>query len=141
MRGILKLTKKAQKEGYKIIIVTNQSGIARGLYTHKDVEILHAHMRKLFDEAGIGIDQVFYCPHHPDFNGKCFCRKPGSLLLERAAAAFRVDTAQSFMLGDKARDLMAGQKVGCKTVWVGEKDADFEADYRITYPDELIPFL
>lgn len=141
MRGILKLTKKAQEKGYKIIIITNQSGIARGLYAHEDVSSLHQYMISLFEEEGVRIDDIYYCPHHPEFNGNCFCRKPGSILLERAAAKYKINTTKSFMFGDKARDLIAGENVGCKTVWVGEGNLDFAADYQIRFPDEFIPFL
>jgi D-glycero-D-manno-heptose 1,7-bisphosphate phosphatase len=141
LRGILKLTKKAQEKGYKIIIITNQSGIARGLYSHQDVKLLHQYMLSLFQEAGVMIDSIYYCPHHPEFTGKCFCRKPGSLLIERAAAKLEIDTSLSFMFGDKERDLIAGQTAGCKTVWVGQGRPEFYADYRIESPDAFIPFL
>jgi D-glycero-D-manno-heptose 1,7-bisphosphate phosphatase len=141
LRGILKLTKFAQEKGYKLVIITNQSGIARRLYNHKDVEILHEHMLELFAGEHVLIDGIYYCPHHPEFTGKCFCRKPGHLMLERAIGKFQIDPHQSFMLGDKERDLIAGKNVGCKTVRVGEGEPIFPTDISVGYPDELIPYL
>ncbi len=140
VKGIVKLTKKAQNAGYKLVIITNQSGIARGLYGHDEVEVLHQYMCMLFEKEGVSLDLIYYCPHHPDFSGKCFCRKPQSLMIERAAARLGVDTSLSFMLGDKSRDLVAGRQAGCRTVGIGEEPLK-NADFQFRFPDELIPFL
>ena len=140
VQGILELGQYAQQKGYQLAVITNQSGIARGLYDHGDVDTLHAYMAELFAEAGINIAEIYYCPHHPVFSGKCFCRKPGSLMIERAAAKLRADPNRSFMLGDKERDLIAGKRVGCMAVGVGESPISI-ADINIRFPDELIPYL
>jgi D-glycero-D-manno-heptose 1,7-bisphosphate phosphatase len=140
MPGIFDLCRAALAKGYKLAVVTNQSGIARGLYGHAEVEQLHHYLLQEMSRRDIELDQILYCPHHQDFTGRCFCRKPGSLLLERAAALLRADPRQSFMLGDKARDLIAGRALGCRTVYIGESEG-IEADFHFSQPDQLIPFL
>lgn len=138
--GIIDLCGSAQKLGYKLVVITNQSGIARGKYTLDDLQKLHHHMRFLFLQKNISIDLIFYCPHHPDFNGNCLCRKPGNLLYQRAAALLNIDSKTSFSLGDKQRDLDPGKSIGCTTVAVGQEPG-LLADIHIDRPDQLIEYL
>jgi histidinol-phosphate phosphatase family protein len=140
MPGIIDLVRTATEKGYRIAVVTNQAGIARNRYTASDVDRLHHYMKQRFEQAGGRIDAIFYCPHYPAANGTCLCRKPGSLMVERALATLSANPQKSFMLGDKERDLIAGKKTGCKTVMIGEVESDF-ADYRFLQPDEMIPLL
>jgi len=118
MDGIFDLCRAAREDGFLIVIITNQSGIARGMYGHDDLALLHRYMLDRFAQEGILIDAVLYCPHLPGISGECLCRKPGALLFERAAAMFHLDTAQSIALGDKERDLIPARSLGCKTVLV-----------------------
>ena len=91
--------------GWRVIVVTNQSGIARGLLTTADYERVHARMVELLATEGAHLDGSYMCPHHPHFDGKCDCRKPGTLLFERAAAEHHLDLSQSVFVGDRWRDV------------------------------------
>ena len=103
--------KELHFHGYKLILITNQGGIAKGLYSHEDVNTIHAHFKSKCAEKGIEITDIFYSPHHPDF-GESLTRKPGGLMIEKACAKHRFDPAQSWMIGDKARDIEAGETAG-----------------------------
>ena len=102
-------------KGYLLIIITNQSGIAKGLYTHADTDILHRYMLKELSDHGINITEIYYCPHHEDYS-RCLCRKPGSLLIEKAISRFDVDTEKSVMIGDALRDIEAGKAAGLRSI-------------------------
>lgn len=109
--------KAAQAAGMLVVVVTNQSGIALGLYDHADVALVHAELRRRLALQGAFIDAVYYCPHHPS-QGRCLCRKPGSLLLERAIARYGIDPGRSCMVGDRERDVEAAGAVGIRGVLV-----------------------
>ena len=94
--------------GWRVILVTNQSGIARGLLTPEDYERVHARMVALLAAEGARLDGSDMCPHHPDFDGKCDCRKPATLLFERAAADHNLDLSRSSFVGDRWRDVAPG---------------------------------
>lgn len=106
-----------QKRGYLFIVVTNQSGIAKELYTREDVEIIHAYMLEEFKKNNIVISEVYYCVHHPDAS-RCICRKPDSLFVEKGLARFNIDASQSYFIGDKERDVEAGEKGGVKGIQI-----------------------
>ena len=111
--GVADAVKAARNAGLLVIVVTNQSGIGLGLYGHADVALLHAYLHRHLARQGAQLDAVYYCPHHPS-NGRCLCRKPGGLLLERAVARFRINRARSVMVGDRQRDVDAAQSVGIR---------------------------
>jgi D-glycero-D-manno-heptose 1,7-bisphosphate phosphatase len=113
--------RRLYEAGYKIIVITNQGGIAKGLYTCDELEGMHAVMMKAVHEAGADIDAIYFCPHHPDF-GVCLCRKPGSLLVEKALAKFNIDPAQSIFIGDKLRDIEAANGAGVTGVLIHENE-------------------
>ncbi len=110
--------KSYQSQGFLIIIITNQGGLAKGLYTVDELNKMHQYFLTEMAKAGVTITSIYYCPHHPDFNGNCLCRKPGSLLVEKALARFDIDPAQSYFIGDRPRDAAAGEKVGVKGILV-----------------------
>ena len=112
MEGIFSLCRRFVDAGYKIIVVTNQSGIARGMYSEEDFERLTAWMIEAFKKQNIEITQVYHCPHHPDFSEKCECRKPRPKMLLDAKKRFNLDMKNSFMVGDKERDIKAGINAG-----------------------------
>jgi len=107
--------------GFVVIVVTNQSGVARGIYDEATVRRLHDHMQAVLAELGARIDAFYYCPHHPDgpvaqYAMRCDCRKPGTGMLEQAAKAWPVDRAKSFLIGDKEIDMQAASAFGIKGV-------------------------
>jgi D-glycero-D-manno-heptose 1,7-bisphosphate phosphatase len=100
-----------EKHNYLLIIITNQGGIAKGIYSKNDVDILHQHMLNEFKNEQINITEVYYCPHHDSIEN-CICRKPNSGNIEKAIARFNIDRKQSFLIGDSQRDIEAGTKAG-----------------------------
>jgi D-glycero-D-manno-heptose 1,7-bisphosphate phosphatase len=116
--GIFELCKRYQQLGYKIIVVTNQSGIARGYYSEEDFERLTVWMRGAFKERGIVLDGVYYCPHHPEVSGECSCRKPEPGMLTAAAKEHDIDLARSLLVGDSERDITAAHRAGIKETYL-----------------------
>src|SRR5256885_11812881 len=95
-----------------VIVVTNQSGIARGLFTQADYERVAARVAELLARQDARIDATYVCPHHPEFGGECECRKPGTLLFRRAAAEHGLDLTRSAYIGDRWRDVAPGIPLG-----------------------------
>lgn len=108
---------KARDKGYVFAIITNQGGIAKGLYTVADLTEIHQKLILFYTAYGIAFKQIYYCPHHPDF-GKCLCRKPQGLMVQKAAHALQADTEFSFMIGDKQRDVDAARNAGFNAVLI-----------------------
>lgn len=129
--GIFEACRAAQKNGYKIIVITNQSGIARGYYTEKDFEKITAYMCAEFKKNGVHIEDVFYCPfldtEHPD-------RKPNPGMLLKAQEKHNIDMAASIMIGDSERDIEAGQRagVGTNVLYAPTPKEKTKADYQIS---------
>ncbi|NEM97013.1 D-glycero-alpha-D-manno-heptose-1,7-bisphosphate 7-phosphatase [Pontibacter burrus] len=108
-----------KQHGYLLIVVTNQGGIAKGLFTKNDVMACH---QKLQQSCNNLIDAIYYAPSHPNYS-ESLSRKPDSLMLERAMASYYIEPTQSWMVGDSMRDLEAAEKVGVKAILVGDKYA------------------
>ncbi len=104
---------EVKKRGYLTVIITNQGGIAKGLYTHELVHACHNFMQEELGGHGLAFDAIYYCPHHPDF-GMCLCRKPDSLLIEKAIGRFSLNPEKCIMIGDKDRDVEAALGAGVK---------------------------
>jgi D-glycero-D-manno-heptose 1,7-bisphosphate phosphatase len=100
-----------------LIVITNQGGISKGLFTIADLEKLHKYLRKDLLARNIELTDIYYCPHHPD-NEECLCRKPGTLLFEQAIARYNIDPAHSFMIGDNMTDIEAAKKMGIKGILI-----------------------
>lgn len=111
--------RKLSKTGYKIIIITNQSGIARGYYNEKDLKILHNWMVSEFKKKDVRIDGIYYCPHGPDDN--CSCRKPKPGMLLKAGKDFDLNLSKSWFIGDGSVDIIAGREANLKTIKIGKK--------------------
>ncbi len=112
--GIFEALQKLQQRGFKLIVVTNQSGIARGYYSHEEYERLTRYMLEKFAKRGIEIMAVYHCPHHPDEN--CDCRKPKPGMIVRAAREHNIDLASSWLVGDTMKDIEAAQRAGIKNM-------------------------
>jgi D-glycero-D-manno-heptose 1,7-bisphosphate phosphatase len=100
------------------IVVTNQSGIARGLLSEADYLATEGRLDRLLAERGARLEAHYFCPHHPDFTGPCACRKPGDLLYRRAAERFDLDLARSWWIGDRIRDVAAATAFGGRSILV-----------------------
>lgn len=103
---------------YKLVVVTNQSGIARGLYTLREFEAVQRTIARLLEAQGVSLDAVYLCPHHPDFTGPCVCRKPGVALFRRAAQDLDIDVARSVFVGDRLKDVLPAQTLGGRAILV-----------------------
>jgi len=120
--GILELCSHYQSLGYKIFIVTNQSGIAREYYTQRDFDLLTEWMLEEFKRNDIIIEKVYFCPHYPDISGKCSCRKPEPGMILEAKKEFDIDLAHSLMIGDKERDIEAALNAGIKETYLFDEN-------------------
>jgi D-glycero-D-manno-heptose 1,7-bisphosphate phosphatase len=110
--GAARAVQQLNEAGVPVIVVTNQSGIARGFFTMADYERVNARMQELLEADGAHIDDAYVCPHHPEFSGPCACRKPGTLLFEEAAVDHDLDVTRSLFTGDRFRDVQPGLTLG-----------------------------
>jgi D-glycero-D-manno-heptose 1,7-bisphosphate phosphatase len=123
---VIEALQLARRKGYLIFVITNQGGIAKGLYTHETVHEIHDFLLRTCQEAGVEINHIFYSPHHPEF-GNSLTRKPERLLMERAIARYRIDPTQSVMIGDRERDIQCAAKVGVKGILIPANSALIDA--------------
>jgi D-glycero-D-manno-heptose 1,7-bisphosphate phosphatase len=109
-----------KKYGFLLIVISNQSGIARGLMTGKDVDAVNERINNLLSEYKVKIDAFYYCPAHPDYSSEedCECRKPSPKLLFEAVKEFNIDLQKSYFIGDTVSDVQCGKKAGIKTILV-----------------------
>jgi len=114
IEGLKKLSR------YKLFIVTDQSGIGRGYYSEEDFHKFMDNMIEVLKDNGIKIEKYYYCPHKPE--DKCDCRKPSIKFIKEAEKEYKLDLKNSYVVGDKEKDVELGKKAGCKTIWIG-KDA------------------
>jgi D-glycero-D-manno-heptose 1,7-bisphosphate phosphatase len=117
--GVGEGLKLLQDAGYLIIVITNQGGIAKGIYDIADVEKTHLEMKRQLAEFGVKITDIYYCPHHSDLQ-RCLCRKPGNLNIEKAIARYRIDRTKSYLIGDSERDEEAGKRSHLKTIRINK---------------------
>jgi len=143
--GVELAIKSLRQAGYKVVVVTNQSGIARGLLTEELLETIHAEMRRQLSEKGAYLDGIYYCPYHPEGTVERYAidsdlRKPKPGMLLKAAGELDIDLPESWMVGDGPRDIEAGQRAGCRTIRIrlrpgpstaGEEDEDVQADFTV----------
>lgn len=116
-RGVVELLEWLKSEGFLLIIITNQGGISRGIYTKQDAMLVHTKLTDELKAHGISLDEIYYCPHHPDHE-RCICRKPDTVQIEKAIARFSINPQESFFVGDRETDIEAGKKAGLKTIRV-----------------------
>jgi D-glycero-D-manno-heptose 1,7-bisphosphate phosphatase len=112
--GVIEGFKKLKEEGYLLIVITNQSGIRKGIYSTEDMQACHDHFQQVSNHL---IDKFYYSPYHP-FYTESLTRKPESLMFEKAIAKFDIDVSKSWMLGDKERDLIPAEKLGIRGILI-----------------------
>ncbi len=115
--------REANEFGVRVFIITNQSGIARGLFTETDLVAIHKRLISMLDHEGARVDAIYYCPHHPEYGQTpykkaCNCRKPKPGMLRKAAKEFGIKLSESFVIGDRCIDMQAGKAASCKTAMV-----------------------
>lgn len=121
--GAVEALKRLKEAGYRLVIVTNQSGVARGIFSEESLRTFHRRMLDMFERQGVKFDGLYYCPHFTEGASKehvreCDCRKPAPGLLVRAARDLGLDLRRSWMVGDRPSDVGAGRAAGCRTIRV-----------------------
>jgi D-glycero-D-manno-heptose 1,7-bisphosphate phosphatase len=114
--GALEALRGLRELGLGLLVLTNQSPVGRGMITPGELDGIHGRLRDLLAEGGVTLDRIEHCPHRPDDG--CACRKPGTLMVERAVAAIGFDPRESWMVGDHRSDLRLGRAVGARTILV-----------------------
>jgi D-glycero-D-manno-heptose 1,7-bisphosphate phosphatase len=109
--GVPEAMKVMQIKGYKLILITNQAGITKGLYRHSEVDAIHAFLEAELAKHAVRLTDIWYAPGH-EVKSKSLSRKPGSLMIERSGALHGIDMSKSYMIGDKVRDLDAAERAG-----------------------------
>lgn len=151
MPGIFELCRSAQAMSYKLIIITNQAGIARGLYSENDLHILMCWMIEQFAHAHVRLDGYYYCPHHPEhgigeYRMDCLDRKPQAGMFLRAARDHKIDLSESLLVGDRYSDIQAGAAAGVGKLFLLEGTESAECGLVINHIvvqklDEVTAFL
>lgn len=138
IEGVKDTLKELHDMGYLLIVITNQSGIARGYYTKEDVNLLHEQMCSELKGYGAPVEHVYYCPH---LSG-CTCRKPLTGMFYQAAEDYNIDMAQSAAVGDKLRDLTICEQEPVEGFWITQSQQDApEGIRKITHLREMLPYL
>jgi D-glycero-D-manno-heptose 1,7-bisphosphate phosphatase len=122
--------------GFRLLVITNQSGVGRGLFTLGELHVVNARLNSMIESVGARLEGIYFCPHAPDIG--CRCRKPALGLLEQAAAELEFDPSDAVMVGDKESDIEFGRRAGATTVFVGRQDC---ADRLRVRPDVVSPTL
>ena len=128
--------RQLQRMGLGLIVITNQSGIGRGLLDEVRLDLIHHRMRALLEAEGVYLDEIYVCPHLPEDN--CQCRKPRPGLLEKAAQDMNFDPRECFVIGDKASDIELGKRVNATTLLVRTGYGNLEISEKRCYPDYIV---
>jgi len=107
---------------FKIIVITSHSGIARGHFTEETLCKIHNRLRNEIKKFGVELDAIYYCPHHPEHG--CACRKPGTGLFLKAREDHKLDFTQSYVIGEREHDIIAGKATGCKTIFINHNEGN-----------------
>jgi len=114
--GAVEAVARLKQAGARVVMITNQSGVGRGLFSIETLGAIHAKLRAVFDAGGAPFDGLYYCPHHPDDG--CACRKPGTVMVERAVADLGLDLSRVYVVGDQRRDIDLARRIGAKGILV-----------------------
>ncbi len=137
--------KLLNENGFKVMVTTNQSGVARGFFAEETVREINRYIQESLAKQGALIDKTYYCPHHiegiiEEYRKECYCRKPNPGMIEEAAGEFGIDLKNSFVIGDKISDIEAGYNVGCKTILLADKRRPDGGEIA-SMPDHVAPDL
>jgi len=140
--GSIEAIKMLNEAGYKVVVITNQAGVARGLITEDMLQTIDKTLNKWILNGGAHLDGIYYCPHHPEYGiypykQACECRKPHTGLIKKAEKDLEIDLSQSFMIGDKSTDIEAGKCAGTKTVFVTTGKGQKEKEKLNKKPDHI----
>ncbi len=121
--GAIESLRLLQEQGYQLIVVSNQSGVARGFFEEPDLQRVINRLSEILSSAGVALTDFYYCPHHPEGSVRkyavdCYCRKPQPGMLYRAAVEHNLRLADSWMVGDILHDVEAGNRAGCRTILI-----------------------
>lgn len=130
-----------REAGFALVVVTNQSGIARGLYGMEEYRAVARRLEELLEAHGIRLDATYVCPHHPDATGPCECRKPAPGLFRAAAKDLGLDLSRSFFVGDRSRDVLPARELGgtgilVRTGYGAKEESGLEGAFRVE--DDLL---
>jgi histidinol-phosphate phosphatase family protein len=137
--GFVAALRTAAAKGYSAVVVTNQQGVAKGLYSEAELQDIHGQFRALLRTHGMDVLDIFYCPHFAADD--CACRKPRPGMLIEAAQKHGLDLSRSWMIGDSEGDIEAGRAAGCRTLFVGVASEETAADFRVEHIDEVAALL
>lgn len=142
IKGSIEAIKKLNAAGYKVVVITNQAGIARGLITEDMLQTIDKTLHKWILNGGAHLDGIYYCPHHPEhgvhpYKQECECRKPHPGLIKKAEKDLDIDLSQSWMIGDKYSDVLAGKRAGTKTIFVTSGRGQEEKKKLVEKPDHI----
>lgn len=139
--GVGEHLRRLEEAGFALVVITNQSAVARGILSQSRLEELHRSLREMLAGEGVTLDGVYACPHHPDFTGPCDCRKPEPGLLLRAAEELRLDLSSSYLVGDRWDDLEAARRAGARGILVktgyGEEESRRRTDAAAPIVEDL----
>ena len=138
--GVFETCKRFADDGYLLVVITNQSGIAKGRYSEEDFAILTSWMKEQFKFHNAPLSAVYHCPHHPDITGECECRKPKPGMINRACKELGIDPAKSILVGDHERDIEAGINAGIKCN-IRIKSNRLDEDLNRSKADMIVPLL
>lgn len=143
---VSKAIKLLNGNGFKVIVITNQAGVAKGYFTEETVKETNRYIQKLLAEEGAFIDMIYYCPHHiegiiKEYRKDCYFRKPNPGMIEQAARELDIDLENSFVIGDKSSDIEAGRRAGCKTILLAAEDSSNNEEESPVIPDHTAPDL
>ena len=139
--GVAEALKRLRAVGYVLVVVSNQSGIARGMYDREALRLLEEWVNAELAAKNAAIDAWSYCPHLPEIPGPCECRKPGPGLLLQAARDLDLDLANSWMIGDRVRDVQAGLAAGCQSILLHPEGSDNSDDDDVPDGVAVVPHL
>lgn len=128
--GVGEGVRRLNEMGFRVVVITNQSGVARGYFTEETLAEIHEKMSKELGKAGARLDAIYYCPHLPD--EKCDCRKPKPTLLREAASDLAIDLGQSYVIGDRRIDVEMGRRGGLKAAFLVSPDEEGAPRRKLT---------